>query len=59
MTLSSAITPGQSGPGSDGNEEVLRIPQSSNITGASASDSLVTYQGHALVVAGSYPSVEK
>ena len=27
-TLSSATTAGQSGPGSDGNEEVLRIPQS-------------------------------
>ena len=32
MTLSSATTPGQSGPGSDGNEGVLRI------TGASPSD---------------------
>ena len=26
-TLSDAITPGQSGPGSDGNKGVLRIPQ--------------------------------
>ena len=34
-TLSDAITPGQSGPGSDCNEGVLRIPQSSNIIGAS------------------------
>ena len=33
MTLSGATTPGQSGPGSDGNKEVLHIPQSSSITG--------------------------
>ena len=32
--LSRATTPGQSGPGSDSNEEVLRIPQSSSVTGA-------------------------
>ena len=32
-TLSGATTPGQSGHGSDGNEGVLRIPQSSCITG--------------------------
>ena len=32
-TLSSATTSGQSGPGSNGNEEVLHIPQSSR-TGA-------------------------
>ena len=31
-------TPGQSGPGSNGNKGVLRIPQSSNITGALPSD---------------------
>ena len=34
-TLSGATTPGQSAPGSDDNEGVLHIPQSSNITGAS------------------------
>ena len=45
-TLSGATTPSQSGPGSDGNEEVFRIPQSSSITGTSASDCLVTYPGH-------------
>ena len=38
MTLTRATTPGQSGPGSDGNEQVLRILQSSSITGASPSD---------------------
>ena len=42
-TLSGATTPGQSGPGSDGNEGVLRIPQSSSITEASPSDYLVSY----------------
>ena len=34
-TLSGATTLGQSGPGSDGNEGVLRIPQSSSIAGTS------------------------
>ena len=43
MTLSSATTPGQSRPGDDGNEGVLRIPQSSNTTGATRSDFLVSY----------------
>ena len=38
--LSGATTPGQSGPGSDGNEGVLRIPQSSSITGTSLSNIL-------------------
>ena len=37
-TQSDASTPGQSVPGSGGNEEVLRIPQSSCITGASPSE---------------------
>ena len=36
------------GEESDGNEAVLRIPQSCNITGASSSDCLVSYLGHAL-----------
>ena len=40
--LSGAITLGQSGPESDGNEEVLCIPQNSCITGASSSDYLVS-----------------
>ena len=39
--LSGAATPDQSGPGSDGNKGVLRIPQSSSITGTSPSNSLV------------------
>ena len=37
----------QSGPGSNDNEEVLHIPQSSR-SGASPSDSLVSYPGHSL-----------
>ena len=40
--------PGQSGPVSDGNKGVLRIPQSSSITGTSPSDCLVSYLGHSL-----------
>ena len=43
-----ATTLGQSGPGSDGNEEVLHIPQSSSITGFSLSDCLVSYPRHLL-----------
>ena len=45
VLLSGANTPGQSGPGNDGNEGVFRIPQSSNITGTSPSDCLVSYPG--------------
>ena len=44
-TISGAKTPCQSGPGSDGNGGVLRIPQSPSITGASPSDCLVSYPG--------------
>ena len=47
-TLSSATTPGQSGPGSNGNEGVFRIPQSFSITGASPSDYVVSYPGQSL-----------
>ena len=47
--LSGATTPGQSGPGSDGNEGVLRIPQRSSIAGTSPSDCLVSYLGHSSV----------
>ena len=47
-TLSSATTPVQSEPGSDGSEEVLCIPQSSSNTGTSPSDCLVSYLGHSL-----------
>ena len=55
-TLSGITTLGQSGPGSDGNEGVLRIPQSSSITGTSPSDCLISYPGHSL--GGCYPSAE-
>ena len=51
-----ATTPGQSGPGSDSNKEVLHIPQNSSITGTSPSDCLVSYLGHSL--GRSYPSAE-
>ena len=55
--LLGATTPGQSGPGSNGNEGVLCIPQSSSTAGTSPSDCLVSYPGHSL--GGSYPSAEK
>ena len=42
---SGATIPGQSEAGSEGNEEVLRIPQSSSITGTSLSDCLVSNLG--------------
>ena len=48
MILSGATTPGQSGPGSDGNKEVLYIPQTFSITGAFPSDCLLSYIGHSL-----------
>ena len=47
-TLLRATTPSPSGPGSDGNEGVLYIPQSSSITGTSPSDCSVSYLGHSL-----------
>ena len=52
-TLSSLL----SRPGSDGNEGVLCIPQSSSIIGTSPSYCLVPYQGHSS--GESYPSAEK
>ena len=55
-TLSVSITPGTSRTGSNGNEEVLPILQTSNITGVSLSDFLVPYPGHFLEE--SYPSAE-
>ena len=47
-TLSGATIPGLSGPGSDGNEGVLHIPQSSSITGTSPSDCFMSYPGQSL-----------
>ena len=46
--LSSTTIPSQSGPGSNGNEEMLCIPQSSSITETSSSDCLVSYPGNSL-----------
>ena len=45
--LSDATTPGQSGPGCSGNEEVLHISQISK-AGASQSDGLMPYSGQTL-----------
>ena len=56
-TLSGATTLGHSGLWSDGNEEVLCIPQSSSITRASPSNCLVSYPGHSL--GGGFPFAEK
>ena len=56
--LLGATTPGQSGPGSDGNKGVLRIPQSTSITEISPSDRLVSYLGHSLA-GRAYPLAEK
>ena len=53
-TLSVAITLGLSGPGGNGYEGVLCIPQSSSITGISPSDCLVSYPGH-LFESGALP----
>ena len=57
-TLSGATTLGQSEVGSDGNEGVLCIPQSSSITGTSLSDYLVWNPGHLLREGESYLSAE-
>ena len=53
--LSSGTTPGQSGPGSNGNKGVFCIPQNVR-TGFSALDCLVQYLEYSL--GESYPSVE-
>ena len=55
-TPSGATTLVQSGYGSDSNEGVLCIPQSSSFTEASPLDCLVSYPGHSL--GESYPSAE-
>ena len=54
--LSGATTLGQDGPRGNGNEEVLRIPQSSRITGTSPSDCLMSYI-RTLVGMGNLPLV--
>ena len=41
--LSGHTTLSHGGPGSDGNEGVLNIPQNSSITGTSPSDCFVSY----------------
>ena len=57
-TLSGATTPGQSEPGSDANEGILHISQSSSITGVLPSDCLVSYLEHTCG-GGSYPTEKK
>ena len=58
-TVSGAITPDQSVPGSDGNEEVLCIPQSSRITGTSPSDCLMSYIRTLIVVGGGLTPLQR
>ena len=55
-TLSGVTTPGQSRPGSNGNEEILHIPQSF-WTLPLPSDCLVSHPGHSLR-GWSHPSTE-
>ena len=55
-TQSGITTPGQSGPGNDGNKGILCIPQGSSITGASPLDCFVLYPRHSL--GEFYPFVE-
>ena len=47
-TLSGATTPGQSRPGSEGNKEVLRIPQSSSNTWSLSIRLFRVISGHSL-----------
>ena len=55
--LSDAITPGQSRLGSDGNEGILGVPQSSSIFRASPSDGWLLYPGQSFGE-GSYSFAE-
>ena len=50
LTHSGATTSSHSVPGSDDNKGVLRIPQSSCITGVLQADCLISYPGHSLGV---------
>ena len=50
ITFGTVSTLGQSGYGSDGNEGVLHIPQSSSITESSPSDFCMSYPEHPLKV---------
>ena len=47
-TITDVSTPGQSGTGSDSNEGVICIHQSSCMTGTLTSDCLVSYPGYLL-----------
>ena len=56
-TLAGVTSPARVDLGAMAIKEVLRIPQSFSITGASSPDCLVSYPGHSL--GKFYPSVEK
>ena len=57
MTLTGTTNPGQSGHGSNGNEGVLHILQSSRAS-ASTSDCLVPYPGYSFVGGAPYTFAE-
>ena len=54
--LSTAVTLGQRGQGSNDNEGVFYIPQNSSITETPPSDCLGSYLGHSFVACGGYKS---
>ena len=54
--LSGATTPCQNGPGSNGNEGVLPVPQISSFTGTSPADCFMSYPERSLE--GSYSSAK-
>ena len=57
-TLLSATTSGQNRPGSDGNDRVLRVPQSFSFTEASPWDYLMSYNMTLIGVERPYSSEE-
>ena len=52
------MTPGQSGPGSDGNKGVLRIFQSSSITGTFAGEGLTPLQWSSRCILQTQPTAQ-
>ena len=58
-TLWSATSPGQNEQESDGNEEILYIPQRFSIAGSSTSDNLVLYPGHSLAWSGGLTPLQR
>ena len=57
--LSGGTIPGQTGPGSGGNEGILRILQSSSITGTTLADCLMLYLGQSLLEGGGLTPLQR